>query len=69
MVALLGSPYWESSSWSELLAVITDVPNDVATVPATGPIPAGSGQAILDSLAAVSASWEALKTSAPDCDQ
>ena len=41
---------------------------DVDAVRAAGDITAESAQALADSVAAVSASWETLKTSAPDCD-
>ena len=33
-----------------------------------GTMPTDEAQGLLDSLAAVSSSWEALKTAAPDCD-
>ena len=41
---------------------------EFAAVQAVGEISAASAQSLLDSLAAVSTSWETLKSSAPDCD-
>jgi hypothetical protein len=41
---------------------------DVDAVRAAGTITREASQGLVDSLAAVSSSWETLKTSAPDCD-
>ena len=53
---------------ADLETSLEAVSADLDSMQAAGDVSSASVQALVDSLAAVSTSWEALTTSAPDCD-